>query len=113
MLTDEQRLEFQENLLKTMFQIEDTYFSLASTQNRNCLVICDRGAMDCSAYLPKQDWEKILEKNNLNEVDIRDNRSENTPEKLNEIYVIYVLQILPSHSSCYCCKGGRGALYQV
>ena len=110
MLTDEQRLEFQENLLKIMLQIEDTYFSLASTQNRNCLVICDRGAMDCEAYLPKQDWEKILEKNNLNEVDIRDNRSENTPEKLNEIYV---LQILPSHSSCDCCKGGRGALYQV
>ena len=99
MLTDEQRLEFQENLLKTMFQIEDTYFSLATTQNRNCLVICDRGAMDCSAYLPKQDWEKILEKNNLNEVDIRDNRSENTPEKLNKINV---LQILPSYSSCDC-----------
>jgi len=74
LLTEEQRLDFQENLLKTMFQIEDTYFSLATTQSRNCLVICDRGAMDCSAYLPKQDWEKILEKNNLNEVDIRDNR---------------------------------------
>jgi len=74
LLTEDQRLEFQENLLKTMFQIEDTYFSLAATQNRNCLVICDRGAMDCSAYLPKQDWDKILEKNNLNEVDIRDNR---------------------------------------
>jgi len=74
LLTDEQRLEFQENLLKTMFQIEDTYFSLANTQTRNCLVICDRGAMDCSAYLPRQDWDKILENNNLNEVDIRDNR---------------------------------------
>jgi len=76
LLTEEQRLDFQENLLKTMFQLEDTYFSLAMTQNRNCLVICDRGAMDCSAYLPKQDWDKILEKNNLNEVDIRDNRYE-------------------------------------
>jgi len=74
LLTDQQRLEFQENLLKTMFQIEDTYFSLANTQTRNCLVICDRGAMDCSAYLPKQDWDKILDNNNLNEVDIRDNR---------------------------------------
>jgi hypothetical protein len=83
LLTDEQRLEFQENLLKTMFQIEDTYFSLATTQNRNCLVICDRGAMDCSAYLPKQDWEKILEKNNLNEVDIRDNRSGNKSDQSN------------------------------
>merc|ERR1719348_1579697 len=57
-----------------MFQLEDTFFSLAATQNRPCLVICDRGAMDCSAYLPRQDWESILDKNNLNEVDIRDNR---------------------------------------
>ena len=57
-----------------MFQLEDTYFSLASTQKRNCLVICDRGAMDASAYLPREDWEEILDKNSLNEVDIRDNR---------------------------------------
>jgi len=74
LLDDEQRLDFQENLLKTMFQLEDTYFSLASTQKRNCLVICDRGAMDASAYLPREDWEEILDKNSLNEVDIRDNR---------------------------------------
>ena len=52
----------QENLLKTMFQLEDTYFSLACTQKRNCLVICDRGAMDASAYLPREEWEEILEK---------------------------------------------------
>jgi len=74
LLDDKQRLEFQENLLKTMFQMEDTYFSLATTQNRNCIVICDRGAMDCAAYLPKADWDGILEKNSLHEVDIRDNR---------------------------------------
>ena len=60
--------------MKTMLQIEDTFFNLAKTQTRNCLVICDRGAMDCSAYLPKHDWDKILENQNLNEVDIRDNR---------------------------------------
>lgn len=74
LLNDEERLQFQQNLLKTMFQIEDTYFELAATQNRNCLVICDRGTMDCSAYLPKADWDFILEQNSLNEVDIRDNR---------------------------------------
>lgn len=37
-------------------------------------MICDRGAMDASAYLPREDWEEILDKNSLNEVDIRDNR---------------------------------------
>ena len=57
-----------------MLQLEDTYFSLARTQNRNCLVICDRGAMDCSAYLPREDWERIMERSQYNEVDLRDNR---------------------------------------
>lgn len=74
LLTESQRFEFQENLLKTMLQLEDTYFSLARTQTRNCLVICDRGAMDCSAYLPREDWEKIMELSQFNEVDLRDNR---------------------------------------
>jgi len=74
LLTEAQRFEFQTNLLKTMLQLEDTYFSLARTQTRNCLVICDRGAMDCSAYLPKEDWEKVMEQGNWNEVDLRDNR---------------------------------------
>ena len=32
LLNDEERLQFQQNLLKTMFQIEDTYFELAATQ---------------------------------------------------------------------------------
>ena len=42
-------VEFQENLLKTMMQIEDTFFSMAEHSKRNCLIICDRGTMDASA----------------------------------------------------------------
>jgi len=98
LLTDQQRLDFQENLLRTMFQIEDTYFSLARTQNRNCLVICDRGAMDCSAYLPKQDWDKILEHNNLNEVDIRDNRYEQ---------VIHLVTAASGAAEHYTCSNNK------
>jgi len=41
--------KFQENLLKTMLQIENTFFALAESCIRNCLIICDRGAMDASA----------------------------------------------------------------
>merc|ERR1712013_750232 len=43
------QIEFQENLLRTMIQIENSFFALAEASERNCLVICD-------------------------EVDIRDNR---------------------------------------
>ena len=41
--------KFQENLIRTMKQIEDTYFELADSCQQNCLVICDRGIMDASA----------------------------------------------------------------
>jgi hypothetical protein len=42
---------FQENLLKTMLQIENTFFALAESCTRSCLIICDRGAMDASACM--------------------------------------------------------------
>jgi len=65
---------FQENLLKTMLQIETAFFDLADQSSRNCLIICDRGAMDASAFISRDQWEHILAKNGLDEVEIRDNR---------------------------------------
>lgn len=41
--------KFQENLIRTMVQIENTYFELGASSTRNCLIICDRGVMDASA----------------------------------------------------------------
>lgn len=67
-------IEFQENLLRTMIQIENSFFALAEASERNCLVICDRGTMDASAFVTKDQWEDILAKNLCDEVDIRDNR---------------------------------------
>jgi len=68
------QIEFQENLLRTMIQIENSFFALAEASERNCLVICDRGTMDASAFVNKAEWEDILQKNMCDEVDIRDNR---------------------------------------
>jgi len=67
-------VEFQENLLRTMLQIENSFFALAEASDRNCLVICDRGSMDASAFVTREQWEEILLKNGCDEVDIRDNR---------------------------------------
>ena len=64
----------QENLLRTMIQIENSFFALAEASERNCLVICDRGTMDASAFVSKQEWDEILQRNMCDEVDIRDNR---------------------------------------
>ena len=73
-LSPQMAKEFQANLLKTMLQIENTFFDLASKSPKNCLVICDRGAMDASAFISREQWEGILAHNGLDEVEIRDNR---------------------------------------
>lgn len=65
---------FQENLLKTMLAIENVFFDLAKTCGRDCLVICDRGAMDAAAYMERAAFNEILKRNNLNNVELRDNR---------------------------------------
>jgi len=66
--------QFQENLLKTMIQIENTFFTLAERSNRDCLVICDRGTMDASAFISKEDWEQLMRTNGWNPVELRDTR---------------------------------------
>ena len=43
-------------------------------RDRNCLVICDRGVMDASAFISRKQWETILTRNGLEEEEIRDNR---------------------------------------
>lgn len=73
-LTEDEAYRFQENLIRTMVQIENTYFDLAASCNKNCLVICDRGIMDASAYLKPEQWERMKTENNWNEIEIRDSR---------------------------------------
>ena len=43
-------------------------------KGRNCLVICDRGVMDASAFITRDQWMTILERINFEEDEIRDNR---------------------------------------
>ncbi|XP_017146679.1 TRPL translocation defect protein 14 isoform X6 [Drosophila miranda] len=73
-LTEKEAYKFQENLIRTMVQIENTYFELGNSSTRNCLIICDRGVMDASAYISKDKWEKMMAGNKWNPVEMRDNR---------------------------------------
>ncbi|XP_036331534.1 TRPL translocation defect protein 14-like isoform X3 [Rhagoletis pomonella] len=73
-LTDKEAFKFQENLIRTMIQIENTYFELGQSSLRDCLIICDRGVMDASAYISKDKWEKMMSANNWNPIELRDNR---------------------------------------
>jgi len=73
-LTEKEAYKFQENLVRTMIQIENTYFELAQSSTRNCLIICDRGVMDGGAYITKEKWKKMMAANNWNPIELRDNR---------------------------------------
>lgn len=75
-LSQKESYKFQENLIRTMIQIENTFFELAETvsETRNCLIICDRGVMDASAYLTPEKWEKMKRDNKWNDIELRDNR---------------------------------------
>jgi len=70
----EQVEEFQEDLLLCMIQTEETFFRLARRSAQNCLVICDRGTMDARAYMSEESWDRVLKRNALNAVELRDNR---------------------------------------
>lgn len=73
-LTTDEAYKFQENLLRTMIQIENTFFELGKSCTRNCLIICDRGVMDASAFVSKEKWERMMKSNSWNPVELRDNR---------------------------------------
>lgn len=75
-LSCDESYKFQENLIRTMIQIENTFFELAESvaKTRNCLIICDRGVMDASAYIEPGKWEKMKKDNSWNDIELRDNR---------------------------------------
>ena len=74
-LSSEQAYEFQKDLLLTLIKIEDVFFHQAEMiKDKNVLVICDRGAMDPSAYMDTQSWERLLCDSKLVVNDIRERR---------------------------------------
>lgn len=73
-MNEDQVEEFQEDLLLCMIQTEETFFRLAKRCEQNCLVICDRGTMDARAYMSEESWDRVLKRNGLNAVELRDNR---------------------------------------
>ena len=48
-LTPSQSQRFQDNILRTILQLEKTFFDMAEEDQGNVLIVCDRGAMDPSA----------------------------------------------------------------
>ena len=82
--------------MKTMLCLEDTYFSMAEkiTSGQNALVICDRGTMDASAFISTEEWSALLDKLNLEESHICENRYDQ---------VVHMVSLRNS-LNLFCCK---------
>ncbi|VDK43096.1 unnamed protein product [Anisakis simplex] len=75
-LNGEQSYAFQKDLLLTMLRIESVvFFNQAELSSADyVLVICDRGAMDPSAYIDNQLWQKLLQEADLELFSLREDR---------------------------------------
>lgn len=51
--------EGEKSTLEIQLAFEDDFTRMAQTINGPVVIICDRGALDISAYLPTEMWEKI------------------------------------------------------
>ena len=58
--------------LEIQLAFEDDFTRMAQTINGPVVIICDRGALDISAYLPTEMWEKITGLCNVTTQQLRD-----------------------------------------
>lgn len=52
--------EGEKATLEVQMSLEDRFYKMAKTLTHPCLIICDRGCMDISAYMTPEMWEKLL-----------------------------------------------------
>lgn len=75
-LSDKGKIIFQEELVQTLLRLETVFFRLAEeyVEKGNVLIICDRGAMDPSAYMSKEEWDEMCKRINVDTFHLRETR---------------------------------------
>ncbi|MBU52579.1 MAG: AAA family ATPase [Deltaproteobacteria bacterium] len=70
----EQEVRFEANLVSLQMALEDTFYDLALSTGKPCVLLCDRGTMDASAYIAPEMWQALLDEQGWTEVGLRDRR---------------------------------------
>lgn len=55
---------------------EDIFIEIALNSDKRCVIICDRGVMDGSAYTDDNVWQALLDETAWNTIQLRDRRYE-------------------------------------
>jgi hypothetical protein len=53
-------LTYEKSIINLQIQMEETFHTIAESTGRPSVLICDRGALDVSAYLPADLWNETL-----------------------------------------------------
>lgn len=66
-------IEFQEAILNYQMMKEKVYDGIANSLNsEKCIIVYDRGLMDNSAYISKEEFDALVEKYNFSRLDLMD-----------------------------------------
>jgi CYTH domain-containing protein len=71
-----QLLGIQAQMLRVIMALEDGFYAVARGTGRPSVLLCDRGVMDVSAYLPPSAWTALLNEHDWTVVGLRDRRYE-------------------------------------
>lgn len=66
--------EGEKATLEMQLALEDKFMAMAQTIDGPCVVVCDRGAMDISAYMQPEMWEDITHAVGTSTAELRDTR---------------------------------------
>jgi thymidylate kinase len=72
-----QSIKLHSVLIRYIMDMEDHFVNLATLNDAPddiAVVLCDRGAMDPSAYMKKEEWQALLDEHGWNCVNLRDKR---------------------------------------
>eukprot|EP00808_Paulinella_micropora_P026064 g77137.t1 len=72
--TSEQNIAAHTALIKATLAVEDAFLEVARAMRQPAVLLCDRGAMDVSAYMSAADWQTILRREGWTVSDLRDRR---------------------------------------
>ena len=59
-------------ILETQLALEDQFMKLAEVCEKPVLIVCDRGAMDISAYIKPEEWDEITRMAGTNSNELRE-----------------------------------------
>jgi hypothetical protein len=69
-----QRIRVQQNIIKLILALEESFLDIARASAEPSVVIFDRGVMDSSAYVPPEFWEAMLQVDSWSAAELRDRR---------------------------------------